>query len=365
MLPRRFSKLDKAKVRLIKHSPFFSTLLLGTKIVEDKTLPTAATDGLTLWVNPDFIESLSVETVMFVLAHEVSHIMFEHSLRLGKRDQKLFNAAADYAINWLLYKEGFAVWDQALLDEKYAGMSAEKIYELLLTQQREKPSGDDPQDGLGDDLRPPPRGTTPEKVNQTVQRRVAQAATVARMAGKMGADLDRFVNGVLNPAVSCVALLRDYMLRICKDDESWGKRNRRYRHTYLPSRHSEAMGEVIFIGDTSGSVTEDDIRMVAGEIGIVSETLKPERIRMVWADTQIAGEQVFEQGEPIMLAPRGGGGTDMRVPLEYVTQYDPEVVVLITDGYTPWPASEPDYPLIVCCTTDVDVPVGSIIRMKG
>ena len=41
------------------------------------------------------------------------------------------------------------------------------------------------------------------------------------------------------------------------------------------------------------------------------------------------------------------------------------VVVLLTDGYTPWPDCEPPYPLIVCCTTDADVPVGQVVRMHA
>ena len=36
---------------------------------------------------------------------------------------------------------------------------------------------------------------------------------------------------------------------------------------------------------------------------------------------------------------------------------------MFTDGYTPWPDIEPEYPLIVCCTTDTEVPIGMDIRI--
>jgi predicted metal-dependent peptidase len=85
----------------------------------------------------------------------------------------------------------------------------------------------------------------------------------------------------------------------------------------------------------------------------------------LWSDTEVASEQFFDDGEAPVFIPRGGGGTDMRVPLAHATQFEPEVVILITDGYTPWPAREPDYPLIVVCTTNAPVPVGKVIRTKG
>ena len=127
--------------------------------------------------------------------------------------------------------------------------------------------------------------------------------------------------------------------------------------------YSEGMGEIVVIGDTSGSITNEEIGKVIASVEDIAASTRPERVRLVWADTEVAGEEVFENGEPIDAHPKGGGGTDMRVPLAYVEQYSPDVVVLITDGYTPWPDSDPAYPLIVCCTTKVDCPVGRVLRM--
>jgi len=53
----------------------------------------------------------------------------------------------------------------------------------------------------------------------------------------------------------------------------------------------------------------------------------------------------------------GGGGTDMTIVLEAADKkYKPDVIVLVTDGYTPWPAQRTRYRLVVACTTDAPVP---------
>ena len=357
-----FTKLDKAKAQLLNKSPFFATLLLGTPLIADASIPTAATDGRKIYYNAEFIDSLSLDVVQFVLAHELGHMMHEHATRVAHRDRRLYNIAGDYVINLLLADDGFTVWDQALLDEKYRNMHTEQVYNLL---QKEPPKGGEG-GGLGEDLMQPADGSDhASQIASDMRQRVAQAANVARMAGKMSAGIARLVDEVLNPQVRWQDVLRDYMTRSSKDDESWAHRNRRFNSVYLPARYSECMGEITLIIDTSGSIGDAELNQVAAEIQAIADHVRPERVRVVWADTKVAGEQVFEQGEELKLAPQGGGGTDMRVPLEYVTQHDPDIVVLLTDGYTPWPDVEPPYPLIVCCTTPVDVPVGDVVRVTG
>lgn len=350
------NKLIKARARMLINNPFFGTLVMSTPMIEDNTIPTAATDMTRIYYNAAFIEGLPMAEVEFVLAHEVLHMALEHGVRRGVRNAKKWNHAADYAGNLILKESGFTLWPKCLVDEKYVGMSADQIYDIL--------EDDGAEDPMGQDLREP-ENSDPEAVaraRQTIRERISQAATMARMSGKLSGGLERLVNGILNPKAPWQALLRDYMTRTSKDDENWSRRNRRFS-TYLPARYSQRMGEVVIIGDTSGSIGEEELNQVAAEVQAIVDSANPECIRVIWADAEVTHEETFQPGDKIVFHPKGGGGTDMRVPLEHVEQFNPEVVILATDGYTPWPNIEPPYPLIVCCSTNADVPIGYVVRL--
>lgn len=382
--------MEKARAKLLLRHPFYATLTLASPLIEDKTVPTACTDMKSIWYNPEFVASLKGGQVETLVAHEVLHIMLKHGLRLRGRNPYQWNCACDYAINLVLMEDGFEPIDDWLCDPKYKGMTAELIYEALerdkqKEKQKRKQHGDDgegkgqgggnspdeqerdglPHNPMDGDIREPANMTPEERaaVERSIEQRVAQAANIARMAGKMPGGLARLVGDILNPKVPWQDLLREYATRVTKDDESWSRRNRRFSRMYLPSRHSMRMGEVAVIGDTSGSITNDELKIVGSEVAAILDAVQPETTRLVWADTEVAGEQVFEAHDIVKPEPKGGGGTDMRVPLAYVEQFEPQVVVLITDGYTPWPTEQPPYPLIVCCTTNAPVPVGEVVRI--
>ena len=134
---------------------------------------------------------------------------------------------------------------------------------------------------------------------------------------------------------------------------------------YLPALETTTIGEIVCINDSSGSIGEEVFARAAAELGYIAEIIQPERIRVIWADDEECSlEEVFEPGDPIVLHPKGGGGTDMRKPLAFVEKFEPIVVVLITDCYSPWPKSVP-YPLIILCTDTNEPPkgLGQIIHL--
>lgn len=396
-------KISKAKARLLMDHPFFATLLLRTPVmVTDETpygqpIPLAATDGEQIYYNPEFLEKCSVEDVMTVLAHEIGHDSLLHSFRLGGRNADLFNQAADHAINLMLIDQKFQCpnvlnggW---LADPQYKGMSADKIYDDLKRKQQPPSGGGQgggqgngkgkgkggapgqpgqgnspgsgsgkPQqrDGLHGDLMPARAKSDADQAaaQQRAKQRVASAANMARLAGKLTGELERMVGDMLETKVSWVEVLREYMLRIVKTKDNWTRRNRRFSDIYLPTRRSRKMGPMVFIPDTSGSMMGDDMEKICSEMSHCAQQVEPEGIRVIWADAAVKGEQDFANNEfsYAALKPEGGGGTDMRVPLKYAEQYDPVVVVLMTDCYTPWPDEPCPFPVICISTTKQSCP---------
>lgn len=407
MQSQAMDRLKKARAKMLVKHPFFATLMMSMPMIETTQVPTAATDMKQLFINPGFVDAVDDDVLMFVIAHEIMHTALTHGMRLGSRQPLRWNVATDYAINLILKDSKFKVWDQALLDEKYRDLSADAIYNQLKKEEDEQQSqpqqgqgggqgDDDGQSGGGAGGPPPPPGqqgngkpgtgepgnehhspmlgdlikpeadgdpVAEDRLRKDIQQRVAQAASIARMTGNMPGSLERFVEQVLEPKVPWFETLRHLMTEFDKVDEDWMHRNRRFS-IYLPSDNAEArLGEFVVIGDTSGSISDEEMAEYMAECRAVLEDCKPEKTRLIWADAEVTGEQEFDEHDELIPRPRGGGGTDMRVPLKYVEQYDPTFVVLFTDGFTPWPKEEPPFPLIVCCTTNTTVPVGEVLRI--
>lgn len=363
--------MDKAKSSMVLYHPFFATLILLTPLIEDRSMPTAGTDMVRIYYNPEWINSLSPQGVLFIFAHEALHIILKHGLRKGVRDHKRWNIACDHVINLELKACGFVMptgKNEGHCNPKYVGWSAEKVYDDEECENGGGGSGAGPY-GLGEDLMSPGDMTESEKqqAEREIDALVAKAALNARMQGRgsLPANLELLIDSILNPPLPWFDLLREYMVQTCRDGENWGRRDRRNHNFYLPDKRTERMGELIVIGDSSGSMYSrpEVFSQLGNELAAMMDTLMPERIRVIWADdTECGKQEIFEPGDPIDIHPMGGGGTDMRKPLQYVEQFDPLVVILMTDTETPWPKSVP-YPFICLSTTKGVAPFGQTIHL--
>jgi len=363
-----------AKSRMMFRHTFFASLLMAMPLIpkpdDDPILcgrtPTACTDMTTIYYSASFMASLPTDVQLFVLAHEVMHPALKHGFRMRGCDPELRNIAQDFAINIMLKDAGFTIWERAYLDKfndkpvNFRGMSAEQIYPELLKMVKEGGGGGKGnQGGLGGDVREPSlTGEERMKVERQINQRVAQAAQASRMCGQMKGNLAQMVDGILNPPLPWQELLQDYCTKFAPTDESWAHRNRRIQHTYIPGRRGMSMGEMVGIGDTSGSLIGSDIfAQIGGELAEIREHVKPDRVRWIWADDDECNlQEIFEPGDDLVLHPVGGGGTDMRRPLKFVEQFEPIVCVLATDCYTPWPDRPTPFPLIVLSNTASKAP---------
>ncbi|MFP3693432.1 DUF2201 family putative metallopeptidase, partial [Burkholderia sp. SIMBA_048] len=80
-------ELDRTKsaVFLGKTAAFLGSILCSHNFVWSEEVPTAATNGITLWWNPSWFTKLPVETRKTVLVHELWHPARLHMLRLNGR----------------------------------------------------------------------------------------------------------------------------------------------------------------------------------------------------------------------------------------------------------------------------------------
>ena len=117
----------KARAALLVGAPFWGVLSLRLAPVEDRSIRTMQTDGVSIRYNPDFVAGLSRGPLRAVIAHETLHCAALHHTRRGGRDLRRWNIACDYAINPLLAEAGFELPEAMLIDPAYAGMSAEDI----------------------------------------------------------------------------------------------------------------------------------------------------------------------------------------------------------------------------------------------
>ena len=141
--PPTEQRIQKARTALLLDHPFFGSLLFRLKGRESRSIATMATDGVSLYYNPDFVATLNTATLAGVLAPEVMHPALHHHVRRSGRDPRRWNEACDYAINPLLLDDGLRLPEGILVDPRFRGMSAEQIYNLLYPGTEDAPRGQD------------------------------------------------------------------------------------------------------------------------------------------------------------------------------------------------------------------------------
>lgn len=337
-------KMTKSKVQMILDHPFFASLVLNMEFIEDNGIPTACTDGRVIKYNSKFINSLTKEEIMGVLVHEVMHVAYLHHLRRGSRESRKFNVAADYAINQLILDAGVKLPSGALIERKYANMSAEDIYAILPDDNDSKPSLGEVSDGVGNE------STDSEKAEeeQRVKMMISSAAHSAMASGKLPAGLQRFVEEIINSKVSWREVLARFITDKNSSDFSWAKPNRRYNRVILPSLDSQdSMNTIALIIDTSGSISQKLLNDFAAEMDSIKQMVSKEVV-VLYVDTEVAAVQTFEFDDELKLNPKGGGGTSFIPGFTYLENnaIDCSCVIYFTDGYCSRFPSEPQWPVL-------------------
>lgn len=370
------------RARLFARDPFFASLASNLELVPDETIKTARVNNSTLWYNPKYVESLTKGQRETLLAHETLHPALGHIWRVGSRDLKRANQAADYAVNEILEKAGYESIPGWLRDPRFDGMVFEQIYSKLADEESaggksgqqggqgqqagkqgqngpgqgnagaampskqgskgcgsgqpgQGQGGQDTQDlPTGDFTGPEPGGGDKEGDQETpgaagmsegdweVARE--QAIMAGRAAGTLPGGFAVAVQKAKESKVDWIAEVREFITHSIPAEVSWATPNRRFVHQglYLPGPKKENVGRGVLAADCSGS-TMGYQKIFANEfMGLLKEA-RPEQLTVIYWDAKpvIPAEdvQVFGPDDFDMeYRPRGFGGTVFQPVVDYV-----------------------------------------------
>lgn len=358
---------------------FFTSLALNLNPVPNWDIETASTDGTSLFFNPEFILSLTPDEVHGVVCgHEPMHCGFEHFSRsTGFSDMDLANIAGDLEDNQVCLDAGFVLPASAVLPGRGdykdlpPGKCFEEYYSILYSKKE-----DDPQafDGQGDDpgkcggFQQSPDPATAAAQSSKWQGQMAAASQAAsRAKGDIPGSLQDIIDRILKPKVDPWEVLRDFMTRIAKTEQSWARLNRRHlaRGLYLPGKHGYELGDVVLLADISGSMDAKQCQLTAGFLQGVLE-LFPGRLTIAYHDTEVQDvvDWTCNDGELEIPVRQGNGGTCHRWLNNWLDglDFEPAIVLACTDMWTDFP-SDPDIPFVWLATEENNVtpPFGKLI----
>ena len=356
--------------------PYLATGVFGAQVIADRGSGTVSVDeSWRMHADPEVTADWTPAQLGSVLIHHVCHLLRTHGERAQGTGVRLDEAAdwiraADAEINDDLVPAGLELpgrpvlprdlrAEDGLLAEQYFAGMRRHAARAAENQARSGPwldcgSGADgiPRPGQGQRGGRGGRGEggLPRWQADLLRRQVAQDVIAhGKQPGTVPAGLLRWAEEVLSPKVNWRAVLAAELRRAVA--EVSGAVDYSYRR---PSRRSAVAGpvvlpalrrpvpEVAVVCDTSGSMTEDLLAMVLAEVeGLLRALGLARQVRVLACDTAVAPAQRVSSARQVELI--GGGGTDMGAGIGAAAALRPRpaVTVVLTDGYTPWPAAAP------------------------
>jgi len=386
-------RVELVHVSLMRNKDFalFSGLfMVGKTSISDSPFITACTNGRDATYGRAFVDTLTDKELAFLVMHENMHKCYRHLTTwksLHDINHRLANISCDYVINLQLTdmdkdekmlamprdkKTGKIM---GVLDARFRGMSAKEVFDILMKECKDEPTdgekgekgerGDEPsdQDGDGNDSNdgknPSRKGKSDggldvhdwdeatdgmsEEEKKDLEREIQQALRQGGIyAGKIGANVPREIGELLKPKVNWREVLRRFVRTSLKDRDSvsWRRAHKNYlwQDVILPSILGKRMKHLVIAMDTSGSIQGELLTAFLSEMNQIVKDVGADRIDIIYWDAEIAGHETYKgvtQDIVHRTNPKGGGGTDPDVVVDYMMEQKlkPDALVVLSDGF--------------------------------
>lgn len=376
------------RFKLQREMKYLSSLIFRMKYIPVPGLGTFGVDdkGRMLY-DPNV--PWSPDEQVTALYHEMNHVLRGHHKRLGDRDPKAWNVAADCEIDddlphgwpkrpeWM-YPSTFGLPDGLLAEEYYAHVA-------VMAHVRQDATSEDPGSGPctqggcdSKDHAPQPAKGKPGVVHtpvpqcfqpseagdevddgqggggisevemESIRHHIAKEIEKEKGRGSIPSGLERWAQELLHPKVPWSKLLKTAVRRSAivvagYGEKTYAKPRRREVPPYILPKQIAHQPVVAIYVDTSGSMSERDLATAFTEIkGAVRTSAAALNVTSV--DAKVYDTiKVSSPSDLKKIKFKGGGGTDMRLCFNHVKGLRPKtnLIVVITDGYTPWPDEPP------------------------
>ena len=390
-------RLLMSRMRLLINNGFYGLLLMHMIFSIDENCETAATDGHRIFFGPKFLDELSDSELDFIMMHEILHVVLQHCMRQGDRDNEQFNIACDIVVNSNILLSN-NMNQKAITLKKYGESmhiapdgkegyeyTAEEIYGMLPPppkNRKPKPAltrthgeaGDDDEEG---DAKGSALGRAKKKQGKKTDapavwddhtrwgmdeeddtfrdvwvKRFEDACEAisirdpSNQRGLLPLFAERLFKELRKPQTDWRMILNDFVQEEIVD-YSFTPPDRRFDESpfFLPDFNDkdDLVEDILFMIDTSGSMSDDMITAAYSEVkGAIDQFDGKLKGWLGFFDAAIIEPKPFASLEEFkIIKPAGGGGTDFQIIFEYIRKHMhdklPASIIILTDGFAPFP----------------------------
>jgi predicted metal-dependent peptidase len=392
------SRVERARIDILLEHPYFAAALLAIPLrgtSEAAIAQALVTDGSRIVYRYDLVAALERPKVRRLIMHALAHVLLRHPDRGGSRDWSLWTVACDVAVELLFDQLGMKSDENVRKLRIFADDSAERIYERLHEEAEAARSAPRfpplPRPACSDDgMLPGARDRSDtealddmsrsrleddSRAREEIDRATAGAEAPSgtelkhlsheflrdiegkpKRRGRAGpgsgkAELD----AAAREQVCWRRVLARFMLEPIDREWSFARPNRKHiwRGLYLPGPIDVEGGRFVVAIDTSGSMSDEILRVMLGEIDAIRRLCACE-LTVLQFDAAIHATAEFSAscaedariGSTKVMRVFGRGGTDLRLPFRWAEEElrngrRISALIVCTDGYGPLPQGTP------------------------
>lgn len=381
------ARLRLMAARIVAQSrwPYVSTVLYNLKFVESGQVPTLAVDeGWRMYYAKEFVLQHEADPLATMLLHEVMHCVLRHGPRFRAINQPSelhpnWNMAGDLGINHVLDEERMnwgtftpLRFQQFAKYQLTSEMSTEEIYFRIEAHLQKHPEDGTPvmdcgsvtggamrnyEIPKGDSDNSAVRSDQQDVMRDFVAQDILKYSKSESGRGTVPVALLRWAQDLLEPQVNwrqeLAGAFRSSLATISgRRDYKYTRPSRRQAamkvgtsELILPAMRKPVPPPIAIVVDTSGSISDEEVRDFLSEVDGIARTHGiSSGIWIIPCDAQVGKiQRVKTRSDIANIELAGGGGTDLRIGIAaaQVIRPTPRILVVLTDGFTPWPDIEP------------------------